>query len=260
LKAVKNAAQGSSMSGHSKWSTIKRKKGANDARRGKIFTKIIREITVAAREGGGEPDFNPRLRLAVSHARENGMPQDNVERAIKKGTGEIEGVVYEEVSYEGYGPGGVALYIECLTDNLNRAVADVRHILSKNDGSLGTAGSVAWQFDRKGQIYVSAEKHSEDEVFEAAIEGGADDVSSEGEEHLVTAEIANFQGVQEALTAAGIEFERAELAWIPQNEIKVAGSDAEKLLQLVDALEDSDEVQNVYSNADIDDAVIADAM
>lgn len=248
------------MSGHSKWSTIKRKKGVNDARRGKIFTKIIREITVAAREGGGEPDFNPRLRLAVSHAREAGMPQDNVERAIKKGTGEIEGVVYEEVVYEGYGPGGVALYIECLTDNINRAVADVRHILGKNHGSLGTAGSVAWQFDRKGQIYVSAEKYSEDQVFEAAIEGGADDVASGGDEHVVTAEISHFQSVQEALIAAGIEFERAELTWIPQNEIKVTGADAEDLIQLVDALEDSDEVQNVYSNGDIDDAIAADTV
>ena len=248
------------MSGHSKWSTIKRKKGVNDARRGKIFTKIIREITVAAREGGGNPDFNPRLRLAVSSARDNGMPQDNVDRAIKKGTGEIEGVVYEEVSYEGYGPGGIALYIECLTDNLNRAVADVRHILSKHDGSLGTAGSVAWQFDRKGHIYVSAEKFSEEQVFEAAIEGGADDVASDDGEHVVTSDTASFQGVQEALKAAGVEFERAELAWIPQNEIKVSGEDAEKLIQLVEALEDSDEVQNVYSNGDLDDALIADSL
>ncbi|RMH20737.1 MAG: YebC/PmpR family DNA-binding transcriptional regulator [Gemmatimonadetes bacterium] len=245
------------MAGHSKWAQIKRKKAANDAKRGAQFTKLIREITVAAREGGGNPDFNPRLRLAVDTAKAANMPADNIERAIKKGTGELEGVSYEEVAYEGYGPGGVALYIEALTDNQNRTVADVRHILGKHGGSLGTSGSVAWQFDRKGQIYVSAERYTEEAVFEAAIEAGAEDVEQSGDEFVVTTEVAAFHEVQQGLKAAGIEFERAELAWIPQNEVRVEGKDAEKLVRLIEALEDSDDVQQVYSNADIDEAVLA---
>ncbi len=248
------------MSGHSKWSTIKRKKAATDAKRGTMFTTLIREITVAARDGGGDPNFNPRLRLAVDNAKAGNMPADNVTRAIKKGTGEIEGVVYEEVSYEGYGPGGVALYIECLTDNQNRTVADVRHILTKLGGSLGTTGSVAWQFDRKGQIYVDASRFAEDVVFEAAIEAGADDVSKEGEEFVVTTEASAFHQVQEAMKAAGVEFDRAELQWVPQNEVKVEGKDAEKLIRVVDDLEDCDDVQQVSSNGDIDEEVLAQAM
>ncbi len=248
------------MAGHSKWSQIKRKKAVTDARRGAHWTKLIREITVAAREGGGNPDFNPRLRLAVDTAKGANMPAENITRAIKKGTGELEGVSYEEVAYEGYGPGGVAIYIETLTDNQNRTVADVRHILTKNDGSLGTAGSVAWQFDRKGQIYIDAERFTEDAVFEAAIEGGAEDMVIEGEEFVVSTEVSSFHGVQGALKEAGIEFERAELSWIPQNEVRVEGGDAEKLIKLIEALEDSDDVQNVYSNADIDEAVLAEAM
>jgi len=248
------------LAGHNKWSKIKRKKGVNDARRGKLFTKIIREITVASREGGGDAEFNPRLRLAISQAREAEMPQENIDRAIRRGTGEEEGVVYEEISFEGYGPGGVALYIACLTDNNNRAVADVRHILGRFEGSLGTDGSVKWQFDRKGQVYISAEKHTEDEVFDAAIEGGAEDVSSDGEEHVVSSTVSDFHAVQKALEEAGIETEKAELAWLPKNEVRVEGADAEKLVQLIEALEDSDEVQNVYSNADIDEAVLAEAI
>jgi len=248
------------VAGHNKWSKIKRKKSVNDARRGKLFTKIIREITVAAREGGGDPEFNPRLRLAISQARDAEMPQENIDRAIRRGTGEEEGVVYEETSFEAYGPGGVALFIECLTDNNNRAVAEVRHILGNFEGSLGTDGSVKWQFDHKGQVYISAEKHSEDEVFEAAIEGGAEDVTSDGEEHVVTATVNDFHAVQKALEDAGIESEKAELAWLPKNEIRVEGADAEELVKLIEALEDSDEVQNVYSNADIDEAVLAEAM
>ena len=242
------------MAGHNKWSKIKRKKSVNDARRGKLFTKIIREITVASREGGGDPEFNPRLRLAISQARDAEMPQENIDRAIRRGTGEEEGVVYEEISFEGYGPNGVALFIECLTDNNNRAVADVRHILTKFDGS------VKWQFEHRGQIYISAEKHSEDEVFEAAIEGGAEDVSSDADEHVVTTSVSGFHQVQAAMKEAGIETEKAELAWLPKNEIRVEGADAEKLIKLIEALEDSDEVQNVYSNADIDEAVLAEAM
>ncbi len=248
------------MSGHSKWATIKRKKAATDAKRGKIFTKLIREITVAARDGGGDPNFNPRLRLAVDNAKSGNMPSDNITRAIKKGTGELEGVSYEEVAYEGYGPGGVALYIETLTDNQKRTVADVRHILTKLGGSLGTTGSVGWQFDRKGQIFVEASRYTEEAVFEAAIEAGADDVEPEDNEFVVTTEASAFHEVQAGMRSAGIEFERAELTWIPQNEVHVEGKDAEKLVKLLDALDDIDDVQQVSSNADIDEEILAQAM
>ena len=212
------------MAGHNKWSKIKRKKGVNDAKRGALFTKLIREITVAAKEGGGSVEFNARLRLAVDTAKQNSMPQENIERAIKKGTGELEGVDYVETTYEGYGPGGVALFIECLTDNTNRSVADIRHALSKNGGSLGTDGSVAWQFDRKGQLVVDASKHGEDEVFEAAIEAGAEDVAGDGEEFVITAEVSDFMAVQDGLKEAGIEFSSAELTRIAKNEVAVAGA------------------------------------
>lgn len=248
------------MAGHNKWSKIKRKKGVNDAKRGALFTKLIREITVAAKEGGGSVEFNARLRLAVDTAKAASMPAENIERAIKKGTGELEGVSYEEVTYEGYGPGGVALYIECLTDNTNRTVADVRHSLSKCDGSLGTDGSVAWQFDRKGQIVIDATRYTEEAVFEAAIEAGAEDVVGDGEEFVVTAEPADFAAVQDSLTASGIEASSAELTWIPKNEVEVAGKDAEKLLKLLDLLDELDDVQKVHSNGDIDEAVLAEAM
>ena len=248
------------MAGHNKWSKIKRKKGVNDAKRGALFTKLIREITVAAKEGGGSVEFNARLRLAVDTAKQNSMPQENIERAIKKGTGELEGVDYVETTYEGYGPGGVALFIECLTDNTNRSVADIRHALSKNGGSLGTDGSVAWQFDRKGQLVVDASKHGEDEVFEAAIEAGAEDVAGDGEEFVITAEVSDFMAVQDGLKEAGIEFSSAELTRIAKNEVAVAGKDAEKLLKLMDMLDDLDDVQKVHSNADIDEAVLAEAM
>ncbi len=247
------------MSGHSKWSQIKRKKAVVDAKRGKMFTKLIREITVAAREGGGEPDFNPRLRLAVDTAKAANMPQDNIDRAIKRGTGELEGVTYEEIPYEGYGPGGVALYIETLTDNQNRTVAELRHMLERHGGNLGTAGSVAWQFDRKGQIYVDAGRYHEDAVLEAALEAGAEDVKRDDAEFVVTTEVTEFHEVQEGLRKAGLEFEEAELAWLPKNEVAVAGKDAEKLVKLLDALEEHDDVQKVHSNADIDEAVLAEA-
>lgn len=248
------------MSGHNKWSKIKRKKGANDARRGVLFTKLIREITVAAQGGGGNPEFNSRLRLAVDTAKAASMPAQNIDRAIKKGTGELEGVSYEELTYEGYGPGGVALLIECLTDNTNRSVADVRHCLAKNNCSLGTAGSVAWQFERKGQIVVDGSRYSEEAVFDAAIEAGAEDVVHDGDDFIVTAEPTEFMAVQDALKAAGIEAASAELTMVAQNEIEVAGRDAEKLLKLLDALDDLDDVQKVHTNGDIDDAVIAEAM
>ena len=248
------------MAGHNKWSKIKRKKGVNDAKRGALFTKLIREITVAAKEGGGSVEFNARLRLAVDTAKQNSMPQENIDRAIKKGTGELEGVNYEETTYEGYGPGGVALFIECLTDNTNRTVADVRHALAKCDGSLGTDGSVAWQFDRKGQITIDASKYGEEAVFEAAIEAGAEDVTGDADEFVVTTEQSDFTAVQDGLREAGIEVASAELTRIPQNEVAVTGKDAEKLLKLMDLLDDLDDVQKVHSNGDIDEAVLAEAM
>lgn len=248
------------MAGHNKWSQIKRKKAVNDAKRGKMFTKFIREITVSARDGGGSPDFNPRLRLAVDTAKAANMPLENIERAIARGTGELEGVNYEEVAYEGYGPGGVALYIETLTDNQNRTVAEVRHLLDRNGGNLGTAGSVAWQFNKQGQIFVDAEAYTEDAVLEAALEAGADDVAREGDEFVITTEVSGFHEVQEGLKKAGIEFAQAELAMVPANELDVTGKDAEKLIKLVDALEDSDDVQKVYSNGNIDEAVLAEAL
>ena len=248
------------MAGHNKWSKIKRKKGVNDAKRGALFTKLIREITVAAREGGGDPDYNARLRLAVDTAKAEDMPNENIERAIKRGTGELEGVNYEEATYEGYGPGGVALFIECLTDNTNRTVADIRHTLGKHGGSLGTDGSVAWQFDRKGQFVVDACEYSEEAVFEAALEGGAEDIQGDGDEFVITTELADFADVRDSLEAADIETTSKELTRIPTNEVAVAGKDAEQLVKLLDALEDLDDVQKVHSNADIDEAVLAEAV
>ena len=248
------------MAGHSKWSQIKRKKAVNDAKRGAMFTKLIREITVAAKEGGGDPDGNARLRLAIDTAKAANMPNDNIDRAIKKGTGELEGVNYEEIVYEGYGPSGVALYIETLTDNQKRTVAEVRHILTKHGGSLGTTGSVAWQFDRKGQIIVDGTRYTEDAVLEAALEAGAEDVAKEGDEFVVTTDVADFHEVQQGMKAGGVEFSQAELAMIPKNEVAVEGKDAERLLKLLDALDDSDAVQRVSSNGDIDEAVLSEVV
>ncbi|HIC63495.1 MAG TPA: YebC/PmpR family DNA-binding transcriptional regulator [Gemmatimonadetes bacterium] len=248
------------MAGHNKWSKIKRKKGVNDAKRGALFTKLIREITVAARGGGGEPDYNARLRLAVDTARAASMPAENIERAIKKGTGELEGVNYEEVAYEGYGPGGVALFIECLTDNTNRTVAAVRHALTKYDGSLGTDGSVAWQFDRKGQIVIDAGQYDEDSLFEVAIEAGAEDVIADEDEFILTTEASDFVSVQNGIKEAGIKPTSVELTRIAKNEVAVTGRDAEKMLKLLEMLEELDDVQKVHSNADIDEDIIAEAM
>tara|TARA_Y100001936_G_scaffold86241_1_gene84534 strand:+ start:623 stop:1366 length:744 start_codon:yes stop_codon:yes gene_type:complete len=243
------------VSGHSKWSTIKRKKAVTDAKRGKVFTKLIREITVAARDGGGDPAFNPRLRLAVDTAKAGNMPANNITRAIKKGTGDLEGVNYEEIAYEGYGPGGVALYIEALTDNQNRTVADIRHILTKNAGSLGTTGSVGWQFDRKGMIYLEGE-HLEEALFDLAIEVGADDVVQNDRETVVITNAENFHEVQEQLKNSGIKMDRAVLSWVPKNEIEVGVDDAKKLLKILESLEDCDDVQQVSSNADFDDKIL----
>jgi|TARA_B100002003_G_scaffold197520_1_gene188023 YebC/PmpR family DNA-binding regulatory protein len=248
------------VAGHNKWSKIKRKKGVNDAKRGALFTKLIREITVAARDGGGEPDYNARLRLAVDTARAASMPAENIERAIKKGTGELDGVNYEEVAYEGYGPGGVALFIECLTDNTNRTVAAVRHALTKYDGSLGTDGSVAWQFDRKGQIVIDAGQYDEDSLFEVAIEAGAEDVIADEDEFILTTEASDFVSVQNGIKEAGIKPTSVELTRIAKNEVAVTGRDAEKMLKLLEMLEELDDVQKVHSNADIDEDIIAEAM
>lgn len=248
------------MAGHSKWKQIKRKKAIADQRRGANFTRLIREITVAARFGGGDPAFNPRLRLAVDTAKAANMPQENIERAIKKGTGELEGVSYEEVAYEGYGPGGTALYIEAATDNGNRTVAAIRNLLERYGGRLGTSGSVAWQFQRKGQIYVDATRYHEEAVLEAALEAGADDVETLPGEYVVSTAPNLFHEVQAALRAAGVEFSQAELAMIPVNEVPVSGKDAERLLELLDALDAQDDVQKVSSNANIDEKVLSEAM
>ena len=248
------------MSGHNKWSKIKRKKGVNDAKRGALFTKLIREITVAARDGGGEPEYNARLRMAVATARAASMPAENVERAIKKGTGELEGINYEEVAYEGYGPGGVALFIECLTDNTNRTVAAIRHALTKYDGSLGTDGSVAWQFDRKGQIVIDAGQCDEDSLFEAAIEAGAEDVIADEDEFILTTEVADFVSVQEGIKEAGIKPTSVELTRVAKNEVAIKGRDAEKMLKLLEMLDELDDVQKVHSNADIDEDILVEAM
>ena len=248
------------MSGHSKWSQIKRKKAVNDQKRGQMFTKLIRELTVAAREGGGDPNFNPRLRLGVDAAKAANMPQDNIDRAMKRGTGELEGVTYEEIVYEGYGPGGVALYIETLTDNQKRTVAEVRHLLDKNGGNLGTAGSVAWQFDRTGMIYINGADLDENTVFEAAVDAGADDVSREGEEYVVSTEAGDLHEVRRALKAAGLLVASAQLAMVARNEVGVTGKTGERLLKLLDVLDDHDDVQQVYSNAGLDESVLARAL
>ncbi|HSH45904.1 MAG TPA: YebC/PmpR family DNA-binding transcriptional regulator [Longimicrobiales bacterium] len=245
------------MAGHSKWAQIKRKKAANDAKRGQMFTKLIREITVAAREGGGDPDMNPRLRLAVDTAKGANMPQDNIERAIQRGTGELEGVSYEEVVYEGYGPGGVALYIETLTDNLNRTVAEVRHALEKHGGNLGQSGSVAWQFERQGQIWLDADRYDEDSAMMAALEAGATDFRREDDAYAVTTDVSSFHKVQDGLKEQGVAFDDADLAMIARATVRVEGSEAQRLLKLLDALDDLDDVQKVHSNADIDEKVLS---
>jgi len=244
------------MSGHSKWSTIKRKKGALDAKRGKIFTKLIKEITVAARMGGGDPESNPRLRAAMAGAKAENMPKDNIERAIKKGTGELEGVQYEEIVYEGYGPGGVAILIEILTDNKNRSIADVRHIFSKHGGNLGENGCVSWMFDKKGLIVFSKDSVSEDDIMDIALEAGADDITESEKEFEVTTDLSNFIQVKEAFDKAGLSYLVAEIGMIPQNTVPLEGKDAEKMLKLMDALDDAEDVQNAYANFDISESIM----
>lgn len=244
------------MSGHSKWSTIKRKKGAKDAERGRIFTRLIKEITIAARHGGGDENANPRLRSAIQTAKAANMPSKNIENAVKKGTGELPGVTYDEVVYEGYGPGGIALYIEVLTDNKNRTVAEIRHLLAKHGGSLGENGSVAWMFDKKGVISIPASATTEDDLMLIVLDAGAEDIEQEEDVFLVKSEPANFEAVKSALEESGVAYDSADLTLEPQNTIAVEGKQAEQLLKLLDLLEDQDDVQNIYSNFDIDDSVI----
>ena len=244
------------MSGHNKWSTIKHKKGKADAARGKIFTKIIKEITVAARLGGGDMDSNPRLRLAVDKAKASNMPKDNIERAIQKGTGELPGVVYEEVIYEGYGPEGVAVFIEAMTDNKNRTVAEMRYILSKAGGNLGENGSVAWMFDKKGLIVISKEGIGEDRLTEMAIEAGIDDIQDAGENFELFCDPAAFAEALKALEGQGVAIEDSQLTMLPKNSVSLDENGAKKVLKMMDMLEDNDDVQNVFANFDIDDAVM----
>jgi YebC/PmpR family DNA-binding regulatory protein len=240
------------MAGHSKWANIKHRKGAQDAKRGKIFTKLIKEITVAARIGGGDFETNPRLRLAVDKAKMANMPKDNIERGIKKGTGDLDGVTYEEGSFEGYGPGGVAVIVEFLTDNRTRTVADVRHAFNKYGGSLGVSGSVAFMFDRKGQI-VFSEENDFDRIFEAALEAGAEDVKEEDGVIEVLTDPTEFETVKNSLEEQGLEYLSAEITMIPQNMTAIEGKAAETLMKMIDALEDNDDVQNVHANFDISD-------
>lgn len=247
------------MAGHSKWTQIKRKKAVTDQRRGAHFTRMVREITVAARSGGGDPNFNPRLRLAVDTAKVANMPAENIDRAIKKGTGELEGVDYQEITYEGYGPAGVAILIEAVTDKPNRTVAEIRHALSRGGGSFGATGSVAWQFDHKGQIYIDADRYDEDATMIAVLDAGAEDMRREGDSYIVTTDVPSFHAVQAELKKQGIDVASAELSMIPKVTVNVEGKDAEKLLKLLDALEDLDDVQKVHSNLDIDESAMAQA-
>ncbi len=245
------------MSGHSKWSTIRHKKAAQDAKRGKIFTKLIKEITVAARLGGGDADANPRLRAAVAAAKAENMPKDNIERAIKKGTGELEGAAYEEANYEGYGPGGVAILVEVMTDNRNRAASEIRYIFSKNGGSLGEAGCVAWMFDKHGMIVFDKNRVSEEALMEVALEAGAEDVREQEDQFEVITTPGDFEKVKAAFEERGMNYEMAEVTMVPQTTVRVEDEKtAQQLLKLMDALEEQDDVQNAYANFDIPDAIL----
>jgi YebC/PmpR family DNA-binding regulatory protein len=245
------------MSGHSKWSTIKRKKGAADAQRSKLWGKLMRYVEVAAREGGGNIDANPTLASAVQKARESSVPNDNIERAIKRGTGELQGVAYEEVSYEAYGPGGVAILVRCLTNNRNRAAQEVRGALSSGGGKFAEPGSVAWMFEPKGIVIVGRDSASEDEVFLAAADAGADDVRTSGGSHEVVTSAAALRGVREALEGAGAVVESAEVTQVPKSTVPLEGAEAKRMLHLLDVLEDLDDVSEVYANFDIPDEVLA---
>jgi len=244
------------MSGHSKWASIKHKKGAVDAKRGKVFTKLIKEITVATRMGEKDPDSNPRLRVAIAAAKAENMPKENIERAIKKGTGDLEGSNYEEVTYEGYGPGGVAVLIEVLTDNKNRAVADVRHLFERSGGNLGEAGCVAWMFSQKGLIIFQKDQTDEDMLFELALEAGADDIKEDEKEIEVITEPSSFEQVKTAIENAGLRYTLAEITMIPKTTVKIDGKHAQQMLTLMENLEDNEDVSHVYANFDISDEVM----
>jgi len=244
------------MSGHSKWSSIKHKKGATDAKRGKVFSKLIKEITVAARLGGGDLSGNPRLRTAIAAAKADNMPKDNIERAIKKGTGELEGTTYEEANYEGYGPGGVAVLVNCLTDNKNRAVADVKHLFERNGGNLGEPGCVSWMFEQKGLIVFEKDKVDEEQLLDLALESGAEDVKEEDTEFEVITDPSDFESVKKAIDDAALSFIIAEITMIPKNTLKVEGKKAQQMLNLMQGLEDNDDVNHVYANFDISDEVL----
>ena len=241
------------MSGHSKWATIKRKKAATDSARGKVFTKIIKEITIAARDGGGDPDANPRLRLAIQTAKGNNMPQDNITRAIKKGTGELEGVRYEEITYEAYAPGGIAVIIESVTDNKNRTVAELRHLISKKNGNLAESGSVSWMFERKGVVNVEKDSIKEDELMEVILDAGADDLKSEGDYFEVIAAVENFEKVRKAIEDKSYKIESASLQYIAKDLVAVDGKNTDEVIRFIEAVEENDDVQNVYTNADFPD-------
>jgi YebC/PmpR family DNA-binding regulatory protein len=245
------------MSGHSKWHTIKHKKGAADAKRGRVFTKIIKEITVAARVGGGDPNGNPRLRTVVAAAKAANMPKDNIDKAIKKGTGELPGVSYEEVSYEGYGPGGVAVYVQALTDNKNRTLPEIRHLFSKYGGNLGAENCVGWMFEKKGYLVVPKAATSEDALMELVIEAGGDDVRDDGDNWEVFSPSDRLEQVREALTKKNVSVTTAEVSMVPKNTVKVEGKKAQQVLSMMDGLEEHDDVQNVWANFDIDAAEIS---
>ena len=244
------------MSGHSKWHTIKHKKGAADAKRGKVFTRLIKELTVAARGGGGDVDMNPRLRTIVAEAKANNMPRENIERAIRRGTGEEPGVSYEEITYEGYGPGGVAILIQTLTDNKNRTVGEIRHMLGKHNGNLAAENSVAWMFTKKGQVIVEKGAADEEKLLSAALEAGADDMSDDDSGWEIVCAPENFEAVREAVKGLGLEPASAEVAMIPKNYIKLVGKEAQQMLRLMEAIEDHDDVQHVYANFDIEEKEI----
>ena len=244
------------MSGHSKWANIKHRKAAVDAKRGKVFTKLIRELTVAAKHGGGDAESNPRLRTAISAAKNQNMPNDTIDRAIKRGTGEIGGDDFQELSYEGYGPGGSAVLVQTLTDNKNRTVSDIRRIFTKHGGSLGENGCVAWMFHMKGRIAFEKDKVEEDRIIEIALEAGAEDVVTEESELVVITPPEEFETVKSAIDGAGLTYENAEVTMIPQNSVKIEGKEAEHMIRLMEALEDSDDVQNVYSNFDVSEELM----
>ena len=245
------------MSGHSKWATIKHKKGATDAKRGKIFTRLIKEITIAAKSGGGDPDGNPRLRTAILAAKAENMPADNIKRAVQRGTGELEGLSYDEITYEGYGPGGVAIIIDVLTDNKNRAVSEVRHAFSKNGGNLGAEGAVAWMFSKKGVISIAKNAANEDKLMEIVLESGAEDLNDEGEHWEILCDPKDFEAVTTALKAAKIPTETAEVTKIASTYTKLEGAQANAMMRLLETIEDLDDTQNVYSNFDFDEASMA---